>query len=248
MDDALVHGVARSLGVVSLCAVASTVGVRMLRLAQRTRLLPELAIGLHIMVLVAGYLIEFAGIELASGAAGHVLRAVGNLCYAIAVQVYLMFTWRVFRTDGRAAGAVVFGCTAMLAVGWLGEAIATDFDLVAERFALPWFWLAFAPRLVAMGWGSAEALLHHGRLKRRLRLGLVDPVISNQFLLWGIAAAAELMIYVVVGITIVGDRPDGFLSGTPSLWISGFGVAAALTMWLAFLPPRRYRAWIAGNA
>ncbi|MFQ5416475.1 MAG: hypothetical protein ACE5FL_05415 [Myxococcota bacterium] len=247
MDLTAVHAIARSLGVVALSLVAGTVGVRMLRLASRTRQLPELAIGLHIVVLLAGYLTEFAGIQLGDTFAGHVVRGIGNLCYAVAIQVYLLFTWRVFRRRSRWALAVVTVGTAMLVTGWIGDVLATTVDLRATRFALPWFWLAFLPRLVAMGWGAAEALRYHHRLALQLRIGLGEGVVANQFLLWGLAAAAELAIYAIVGVTILAGQPESFLTGTAALWISAFGVAAAAAMWLTFLPPEPVRRWMSSG-
>jgi hypothetical protein len=234
------------LGFVALGVVSVLVGVRMLRLTRRTRELPEAAIGIHILVLMLGYGVEFAGIEAADalGPWAALARGFGNLCYAVAIVVYLVFTWRVFRPGSRTAGWIAVGCSVALVVGWSGEVFTSRFDFGIERFAAPWFWIAFLPRLVCMAWATGEALREHVLARRRLRLGLSDPVVANRFLLWGLASLSELGIYGVVMISILRGVPADFLNGTAALVVSALGLGAAVTIMLAFLPPRAYRRWL----
>jgi hypothetical protein len=133
-------------------------------------------------------------------------------------------------------------------VGWTGEVLTTTFDFSAARFVGPWFWIAFVPRMVGVGWATFEALSHHAKLRRRMSLGLADPIASNRLLLWGLAALSEWMIYLAVMITILAGRPDGFLNGDAALWVSAFGVSAAACMWLGFFPPRGYQRWVEARA
>ena len=99
-----------------------------------------------------------------------------------------------------------------------------------------------------MGWASFEALSHHSRLRRRIALGLADPVAANRLLLWALAALFEWMIYLAAAITILAGRPDGFLTGDAALWVSAFGVAGASCMWFGFFPPQRYQRWVEERA
>jgi hypothetical protein len=233
-------------GFVALGIVSVLVGFRMLSLTWRTREFPEAAIGVHILVLMLGYAVEFAGIEAAGklGPAAVWLRCAGNLCYAIAILVYLLFTWRVFRPESRLAGAVAVGSIFALIVGWSGEVFTSNFDFRAERFAAPWFWIAFVPRIVCMGWAAGEALREYGLARRRLRVGLSNPVVVNRFLLWGLAALSELLIYAIVLVSILRGIPADFLNGTAAIFVSALGLSAAVTILLAFLPPRFYRRWL----
>lgn len=236
----------QKIGMVSLIAVSLVVGIRMLRQAARTRRLPELAVGAHILVLVLGYSLEFAALEDpgVGGGGPAWLRGAGNLCYAVAIFAYLMFTWRVFRPNSASAAIVAVASSLALAVGWIGEAWTGSFDFSLERFAAPWFWLAFVPRLVGMGWAAGEAFRHYALLRRRLPLGLTEPAVVDRFLLWGLAALSEFLIYVVVGAVIFRGTPAAFLVGAPALLISALGLAAAVTILFAFLPPARYRRWL----
>jgi hypothetical protein len=240
----------RSAGGLATCVVGAALAMRMLRLASRTRKLPELMIGLHMVTLVLGYLIEFAGMEIADAhpSTGIALRAIANLLYAVCIFVYLLFTWKVFAPETRWAPILVIVMTLALAVGWIGEVLTTDFGFSAARFLRPWFWLAFIPRIVGVGWASFEALSHHAKLRRRMRLGLADPITTNRLLLWALAALSESAIYVAVTVTILAGRPDGFLNGNAALWVSAFGVSGATCMWLGFFPPGGYQRWLEARA
>ena len=241
-------GIARMTGFVALGFAAVVVGVRMLAQAQRTRRFPELALGTHMLVLMLGYAAEFAGIELAGslGGATVVLRGFGNVCYAASILVILLFNWRVFRPDSRWAALLTGVCVAGLAVGLAGEAITGRFDFDPARFAAPWFWLAFVPRVVCMGWSSGEAFREYGLARRRQRLGLSEPLVVNRLLLWGFASLSECLIYAAAMAAILRGAPTAFLTGPEALVISALGTCAAATILLAFLPPPAYRRWLTG--
>jgi hypothetical protein len=247
MDGDSLFLIVRSAGGLSTCVVGIALAMKMLRLARRTRELPELMIGLHMVALVLGYLLEFLGLEIASSHpdSGIALRGSANLLYAISIIVYLVFTWRVFAPTSRLAPFFVVTTTLALAVGWTGEVLTTDFGFDAARFIGPWFWIAFLPRMIGTGWASFEALSHHAKLRRRMALGLADPVAANRLLLWALAALCEWMIYLAVAITILAGRPDGFLTGDAALWVSAFGVGGSICIWIGFFPPQRYQKWIA---
>jgi hypothetical protein len=241
----------RMAGFVALAVAALTVGSRMLRMWSRTHRLPELALGSHILILITGYSLEFSGLsgaETLGPDAAFALRAGGNLAYALSIVAYLLFSWRVFRPESRWAAALVVLCTLALAVGWTGELVTGRFELVPERFAKPWFWIAFVPRIVCMGWSAVEGLTRWRLLRRRVRIGLESPLLANRFLCWGLAALAEVMIYVVAGVALLGPRPTDFLVGPAALLISAMGVAASVTILLAFLPPPAWQRWLESRA
>jgi hypothetical protein len=219
----------------------------MLRLWRQSGQLPELMLGSHILVLIAGYALEFGGMlgrDVLGEDGAWVLRAAGNLCYAVCILAYLVFNWRVFRPESRTAAVVALACSAGLVFGFTGELLTGRFELVPERFALPWFWIAYVPRLVTMGWAAGEGLGHWGRMRRRVRLGIESPLLAHRFLLWGLAAASELAIYFVAGAALLSPDPTAFLVGVPALLISALGVAGAATIYLAFMPPAAYRRWV----
>jgi hypothetical protein len=119
---------------------------------------------------------------------------------------------------------------------------------VPERFQQPWFWIAFVPRIVCMLWSAIEGLSRWRLVSRRVRIGLESPLLANRFLCWGLAAAAEVMIYFVAGAALLGPRPSDFLVGPAALVISAMGVAASITITLAFMPPAFWQRWIESHA
>ena len=78
-------------------------------------------------------------------------------------------------------------------------------------------------------------------MRRRLALGLADPITTHRFALWGIAAGSA-GTGTVVGLSAVALQ--GFeMVMAPSILASSsaFGTVSALAMWIAFFPPRAYR-------
>jgi hypothetical protein len=81
-------------------------------------------------------------------------------------------------------------------------------------------------------------------MRRQARLGLGDPVVASQILLWGVASTA---IAVMVGLW--GLAPHlGYASVLD--WSAGtfaanaLGLVGAGSLHLAFMPPAAWRRWI----
>ena len=91
---------------------------------------------------------------------------------------------------------------------------------------------------------GAEALLYWRKMRRRLRLGLADPVVTNRFFLWGLGAGAA-GVGSAVGI---GAQLATGLTPLEIPWVtlssSLHGLTAAIAMWLAFLPTDGYRRFL----
>ncbi len=97
-------------------------------------------------------------------------------------------------------------------------------------------------------WGSAEALVYWRKMRRRLRLGLADPVVTNRFFLWGLGAGAA-------GLGTAIGMVAQLVTGLPPLqmpWItlssSLHGLTAAVALWLAFVPNQAYLRFIEARA
>jgi hypothetical protein len=225
--------------------VALFVGVRLLALAARTREAPELLIGLGVLGIgPVGF-----GLQTLAGAASHagaaeLLAGVGALATAVGIWAKLAFNWRVYRRQSRWAALVALALGLGVAVhlvlqplrGSFRDAI-DDVEMTAVRGAL---------QAVALVWGSGEAFVYWGRMRRRARIGLADPVLVNRFLMWatsagsaGLGTAVGVVASLAAGATPM-EMPSILVSS------SAFGFVAALGMWLAFAPPAAYRTWVAG--
>jgi hypothetical protein len=225
------------------------IGLRLLGLAYRNRELPELLIGLGILGIgPVGFVGTILALRLGSehpSAATWLLTGAQFAVSSGALASYT-FNWTVFRRGDRWAKGFVGLVAALLAILFVGR-------LATGRFAPPlrmdvWFHFHNVAVTGCLFWGSGESLRYYVLMRRRLRLGLADPLVTNRFLLWGlgIGSAGVGSLITVVYILVTGhDMQElNWLTLSNSL----FGLAAAVLMWIAFLPPTAYRRWIARPA
>jgi hypothetical protein len=227
-------------GVVSTC-----VGARLLLLWWRTRQLPELLIGIGVLGIgPLGFGASAAGSLVAASAprAATALAIWGAAAATAGIASKFIFNWRVYhpreRWAARVAGwgiaTVLVTLVASLAVGG-----------VHQGMEIPrWYLTRGVLQALCLLWGAGEAVLYWDKMRRRERLGLADPTVTNRFLLWGIAAGAA-GLGTAIGVTFQ------LATGIPSAEVPGMllssslhGLTAAIAMWLAFVPPGFYTRWI----
>jgi hypothetical protein len=231
-----------ALGGLAFVVPSILVGIRLLRLAVRTRKIPELCIGLALLLMGGlGYpLIMTARMAVRLGDPARVgLMAVAVLLMGVGMLAVAVFNQRVFRPgEGWARGVVVAVAVSMLAC--LGLQLR---DPGLEAAAFHNRGLGFRLFLLHSGvltaWGASESLLAWSRLRRQLRLGLADAVVCERVLLWGIASVAS----AIVGLTstVAGFLGINFAATALGAAVTApLGLVAAGSMWLAFLPPAAY--------
>jgi hypothetical protein len=237
-----VLGALRIFASLAALAIGLLMGVRLLVLARRTRELPELAIGLAFLLQGAVTAAAFLTLRLAGEALGPLappLAGVGWLSMNAGALGLAFFTWRVFRRDG--VGAALFaGCVAAGACGLVGVAL-TDRDLFLMRTEVRsggFWWVGFASRFVTYGWMTSESLSYYAKMRRRLRLGLCEPIAANRFLLWASASGAIFLNYVLLAGQAL--RWIELAPESASLIQVSLTLAAAVANWLVFFPPRFY--------
>ena len=221
--------------------VSTVVSARLLALWRRTRALPELLIGVTVACLgPVGFGLLAGGRMLAveSTALAAALTAAGSTAAVLGTISLSIFNWRVYRPDSlwvarmTAAGALVL-LTAL--------AIVASSQGFARGEPLGWSQARGGMLSAVMLWGAIEAFRFYGAMRKRLRLGLADPLVTNRFLLWGLsswAAGQGAGIAVVVQFLL---GATALASPVVVLTMSAHGLVSALTMALAFMPPRFYR-------
>jgi hypothetical protein len=216
-------------------AVSLVVGFRLLRLAWRTRLAPELAIGTQIFISGGiGYplwVLAFSG--QAPQALLPLLGILTPLFLSIGIAAFYFGIWRVFRpTEPWAAVLAGLGSAAVL--------IPEIYDAVTgQEFSQPAlsYWTADLARIGAFAWASVESFAHFRLMRRRQRIGLAEPALANRFLLWGTATASAALL-VVASIVNWLLFPRGTV-GTPIVLIqSVLGLVGSMLIWFSFYPPR----------
>ena len=233
-------------GMGCLVVVCAAVGVRLLALGLRSGGTPERA-------LAAAYLL-FGAVGYPLGAWARARAASGDphaglwLAAALAIQnvgiagVYV-FVAGVFR-PGRSGRAATAAGALLLAASWLGHGVEPGWAGAASRGG--WYFLGLATRAAAFVWAAAEGFAYWARLRRRVALGLADPVVANRMWLWGASSAAIALAFAIFALAGVSR---GAANATPVvLALAACGLAGSAAMALAFFPPARYRRWLRARA
>jgi len=237
------------LGLGAFVVTSLVIGLRLVRLAATTRQLPEASMGISLLAsscIGTGALVLTQVIPDISVSASYWLIQFANAFSHIGYIALLVFVWRVFRPGEAWANALFALCLAGLLVGYVGEAVHLEVGAPAGRNA--WLFLTLGARTLAYAWGSVESFRYYGLLRRRIALGLGEPQIANRFLMWGIATSAGLTIWFIgIALTALGPSNLAALEST-FLLVAICGFVFAIALWLAFMPPRWYRARLAGDS
>ena len=227
------------LGIVVQILVCTVVGTRLILLWRRTRKAPELAYGCAFLLLGAiGFplsipprtgLVEgtLAGVLLASAFA-----AQNGASLAIGIA-----TWKTFRPGVGWLAPALLGFGLLFAVSLVGQQLEVGFGGGRDD---GWFYhLGLLLRFSAFVWTCAESFRYHAALRRRLALGLADPVVTDRVRLW---AFASLAICFGFAVFLAGRILTPNAAGSP--WVlsvtSCVALASSVAMTLAFFPPKAY--------
>jgi len=236
------------IGFLAFFVVALVVGIRLLLLWRRTRQLPELLMGIGVLGIgpIGFGAMTIGAVSTSNPAIANAGYAIGTVAVAAGVLAKCVFNWLVYRRESIPAKIVVFG------VGGLMLVIIATHTLDGQWVPMTAIaWDSLGRSLTQVGcllWGSGESLYYWSRMRRRLKLGLADSVIVNRFLMWGLGAG---FAGVGTGIGVTAE----IMTGIPTLqipWVvstsSVFGFVAAVSIYLAFVPPERYVRYVRDHA
>lgn len=214
--------------VVLQTVVGWIVAIRLLRLASRTRELPERLLGLSLLLAVAlGYPFRVAGPLLASP----VIDWLGNALVSGGFCMVAVFVRRVFRPEERWA----LRLSVLLAVGYGAQSALCW----GERAMPATFWQMVLAS-ITYGWAALEAGTRARMQRRQLAIGLGDASVCDRLRLF-----TALAICVVCGAaTNAGAIAAGLVPLEEPLVLIATtlsGTTLAITAWLAFAPPAFYR-------
>jgi hypothetical protein len=246
-------------------ALCIAIGVKLARLGQRSRG-PE--IGLAIYFLLAGGVGIAASSFLYMGWTDpslalpesvstplHVVALLGSNAGLLALYV---FTWRTFRKRSRIARIVVASAFGALLISMAGLALVEGFAV--QVLPGPIYWLGWAVRCAALPWLAIESLLYWTVLSRRLRLGLVDPLVTNRFLLLSVWSGAMFGMGLADPLARVWYVA---VAGSTDVWVpevahsivlamvsvtAVLGLIVAATLFLAFFPTATFRRFLTARA
>ncbi len=239
------------LATVAFIVAGTVVGARIVARAVRGREFSDFLVGfsLFILSIIAyplGLIVAFAEVSLEQA---RIVSIASGFVLALAWSSVFLFTQRVFRADEAWARVLAWGGIAALAY----EAFAAiPYCLGARDLAAlnspanPSFWMTLAA-IVVYVWTAFEGVRCWTQARRRLKLGLAEPLVVNRFLMWAIVGVSALLsVLPTFVLGLAGAEGAGGVAARLSVAIGGLGAAVALQ--LGFMPPAAYRRWIDGSA
>jgi hypothetical protein len=228
------------LGVAALALASLAVGSRLVWLSSRSGQAPELWIGLS--YLFAGFLSCVATLiagELARS--GSPLRGPVGLVGAAALHAGViclaLFVWSVFhRGSALGSAAAIVACAFVLAT-FFGLALDESFPVEGVARGLRG-WSSLAGRVGVYTWASVASFREFAAARKRVRIGLADPLVVNRLFLWGAGTSCVLALWIHSGAEMARGVTDPTASYPV---IAVLGITCAATSWLAFFPPAWYR-------
>jgi hypothetical protein len=194
--------------------------------------------GISYPALTAGFMLgDSPGLQSVVMGASGLASVLGQTGIAI-------FNWRVFRAGESAPAVLAVAVAAGMTALWLAQALGSGWGAFARTQQGPWALQQWCS-IVTMGWGGLESILYYAKLRKRLVLGLADPVVANRFLLWGVFG---LMATGINFTSALGNALGIDPSRAPLVLVPlGFlGAIACAAMYLAFFPPAWYLAHLRG--
>lgn len=228
---------------VAFVAVGASVGAKLLWLARRTRALPETLIGGSLFLLSAvawPLLLVVSAPEPPSGAVLRACWAAASLALALGWSGVFLFTWRVFRPGpGWGRWLAGLGISVELAAGLAGAVRATLVgDPLELRSPSPSGLVLMLGAQVVYAWTAVESFRYRALLRRRIPLGLADPLVADRFGLWGYTALfGGGSIAPALFAQLSGGDPN---SPANHLVVAVFGLLSSAVLYVAFLPPAAY--------
>ena len=237
--------------------VSAVVSVRLLLLARRTRCKPELFLGLGLLgtavlgygVMIAAILVRGPENTIATTALARTLQGAGTVLHDLGVSMILLFVLTTFRSGERWATALTALLLAALWSGGIGWELENGFRDAGVGNG---FWvLRYAVIWTYALWPMVESYRYYALMRKRLALGLVDPLVTNRFFLWGSGSlGTALATWTASSPFLMTAHPELALAWMPAIQIATatIGVATVVIYSLTFFPPAAYRSWVVGAA
>jgi hypothetical protein len=231
------------LGGVAFSLACAVVGFRLLRLASRSKQTPELAMG---VAFVSSGAVGFTFTVIADALArnGGAPDTIVRLGQAAMLSFYVGYfglavgSWRIFRPRESWVKGLVGAIGAVLVM--VSAVLTANPGMQPGQTGEIASWCGVATGCFVFGWAGVESVLLFLRLRKRARIGLVEPLILDRVRLWAVGMfAAWAMTVHALGFRLMtgtNQMPDG-----QRVLSSGFGLVAAVAIWLAFFPPAVYR-------
>lgn len=239
-----------------LCLVVYTVasgivGVRLLMRARRSHGLPELLAGLsYVGAPALGYPLAVVASQLPNRGVAVPMYVVGEILLVSGCCCFLFFTVKVFRPSAR--WAIGMACLGSLVLIYAGIGITHAFirydnaPEITEHARTP---LAAMVGVLALSyvWTALEGLRYYRMMRKRMTLGLADPVVTNRFLLWTMSGLTSVAWISFSALMLAAGENLARNAVNVSVTCAG-GIANTVFLVLIFMPPAAYSRWLERSA
>lgn len=220
----------------------AAIGIRLLWLAAHTRQLPELLFGGGCLGFGVGSVVVVAGAGLLGGdpVLGRTLIYVGTGLTSAGAAFTAVGAWRIFSPNSTPSAVFAKSMCLALAATWIAVLVE---DGIADPTHSAFYRIGLAMRIAALGWLGTKSLSYAVLLRRRVALGLAEPLMIARFSLWGVAAVGAALCLLLYGATVaVGLHVDAL----PALMalLGALGLISAFALALAFFPAPHMRTWM----
>jgi len=234
-----------SIAMLITLVVTLVVGGRLLAMARRTRKLPELLFGIGFVGGGVGQGLGQLGQRVLWTTPGSFATAMSTAMFGFVVlgsSALFLVVWRIYR-PGWTFGAGIC-CAALPLLGLCYGMRITSGDFATNDPVSAGMMLHQSLRGLLFTWASIEAIRYHGLLRKRLVLGLADPVATNQILMWGVASVFMVALNGIISWNLfaVGRTPLADPTSTALILVATMIVSGS--MWCAFFPPQALRRWL----
>lgn len=218
---------------------------RLLRLHRRTRERPECLLGLYFACSGLYYLAYNVPSLLGFDGWPPSIGLAVEWVYNLGVLPYLLFIRLVFRpNDVWAVGLVAFASGCLLVAG----VALTAGGHVDYSLDNPWFLTQWLGYTIPCAWIGCEAVLDWRSSGKRARLGLVQPLVVNRYLLLALFGASQFLACLSDLLFAHDISNSEAVSLVTNVLLGGTEAASVVLLWLAFFPPDFYADWIARRA
>jgi hypothetical protein len=222
------------------------VGLSLIRLSWRSQRPPDLLLGMSFFLWGISYACWQIPIATANQPLTQPLFFGGRILTHAGTIFFAAFTWASFRNQSRWAKYLVFAIAISLVAGVAGSVAVGDWEGVRPSNA--WWWVEWTASFVAMSWVGVEGFIEYPKARKRVQMGLCEPLVCNRFLVWGLTGVISAVYSWVLLYQTTSFEFNGSWSISLDRVNGAIEIATVALVWLIYFPPRFYQRWIAGAA
>ncbi len=111
-----------------------------------------------------------------------------------------------------------------------------------------WFRLEWVGFTLPFAWAGSETFAQYSRARRRVRMGLCDPLVCNRYLLWALFGVLQVFLCLILLPQYAEYEASNQFTQTWDTLYGAVEIFSLVMIWLVFFPPDSYQRWINGNA